>query len=80
MGLDTFCSDNTATNMQTYLDDAYSTVKLTKELKNHNSFFLFACSDKAILGYIKLNIDNAQTEKMTQNALEIERIYVKKRK
>lgn len=76
--LDTFGSDNTATNMQTYLDNAYNTVKLTNELKNPNSFFFFACSDKAILGYIKLNIDNAQTEKMTQNALEIERIYVKK--
>ena len=76
--LDTFGSDNTTTNMQAYLDEAYSTKKLTKELRDPNSFFFFAYSDKTILGYLKLNVNNAQTEKMPQNALEVERIYVKK--
>ncbi|GEN48158.1 GNAT family N-acetyltransferase [Ligilactobacillus pobuzihii] len=76
--LDTFGSDNTSTNMQAYLNEAYSAKKLTNELKDPNSFFFFACFDKTILGYLKLNVNNAQTEKMPQNALEIERIYVKK--
>ena len=76
--LDTFASANDATNMQTYLDNAYGRDTLTKELKNPNSFFFFAEGNQQVLGYLKVNINQAQTEEQGQTALEIERIYVNK--
>lgn len=34
-------------------------------------------SDDEILGYLKLNINRAQSEDLAKNALEIERIYIR---
>ncbi|SCB82448.1 GNAT family N-acetyltransferase [Weissella bombi] len=76
--LDTFGSDNSAANMKAYLDHAYGDEPLTKELTDPNSFFFFAEDNQQILGYLKLNINQAQTETQGPTALEIERIYVNK--
>lgn len=45
---------------------------------NSNSRFFFIYLDNLIAGYLKLNIDSAQTEKIDRNGLEIERIYIRK--
>lgn len=76
--LDTFGSDNSAANMADYLNNAYGDETLSKELTDPNSFFFFAEENQEILGYLKLNIDQAQTEAQGSEALEIERIYVNK--
>lgn len=76
--MDTFAADNSAANMQDYLEGAYGSDTLRRELQNPKSFFYFACDNKKLLAYLKLNIGTAQSEEIAQNALEIERIYVKK--
>ena len=45
---------------------------------NSNSRFFFIYLDNQLAGYLKLNIDLAQTEKIDRNGLEIERIYIRK--
>lgn len=75
---DTFAVQNKAENMQEYLERAYADEKLLAELKNKDSFFYFLKNQEEILGYIKLNIDQAQTEKIAENSLEVERIYIRK--
>jgi ribosomal protein S18 acetylase RimI-like enzyme len=45
---------------------------------NSNSRFFFIYLDNLLAGYLKLNIDSAQTEKIDRNGLEIERIYIRK--
>lgn len=45
---------------------------------NSNSRFFFIYLDNQLAGYLKLNIDSAQTEKIDRNGLEIERIYIRK--
>jgi len=69
---------NTEEDMQKYLDENLSIEKLISELENPNSEFYFAENNDEILGYLKLNFKDAQTEKLAENHFEIERIYVLK--
>jgi hypothetical protein len=52
--------------------------KLTEELTDQNSEFYFAELDGKIIGYLKVNVGQSQTEIKDKNALEIERICVLK--
>lgn len=75
---ETFEEVNTEEDMQKYLDENLSIEKLKTELENPNSEFYFAENNDKILGYLKLNFKDAQTEKVEENHFEIERIYVLK--
>ena len=75
---ETFEEVNTEEDMQKYLDENLSIEKLKTELENVNSEFYFAENNNEILGYLKLNFKDAQTEKLEENHFEIERIYVLK--
>ena len=75
---ETFEEVNTEEDMQKYLLENLSIEKLKSELENPNSEFYFAENNGEILGYLKLNFKDAQTEKVEENHFEIERIYVLK--
>ena len=67
---------NTKDNFDWYVNRAFTIDKLLSELKNDKSFFYFVMYKKSIVGYLKLNIENSQTEKHCKDCLEIERIYL----
>jgi len=73
---ETFSSGNTEENMKKYLEEGFSKSKLTTELTNNHSEFYFAALDKNVIGYLKINFGQSQTELKDDKALEIERIYV----
>jgi ribosomal protein S18 acetylase RimI-like enzyme len=75
---ETFAEANTEEDMQKYLNENFNTPRLKAELSNHNSEFYFASISKKVVGYLKINFGQAQTELKVNNALEIERIYVLK--
>jgi len=75
---ETFTLENNEEDMSKYLDEKFSHKQLRKELINLNSEFYFAKIEKQIVGYLKLNFEDAQTEKNNLNGIEIERIYVLK--
>lgn len=75
---ETFSSYNTEENMKKYLDQGFSLDKLTIELTDTHSKFYFASADDKVIGYLKINFGQAQTELKDNSALEIERIYVVK--
>ncbi|WP_346864083.1 GNAT family N-acetyltransferase [uncultured Draconibacterium sp.] len=75
---ETFSSENSEENMKEYLENGFSTEKLTAELTDPNAEFYFAQLDEKIIGYLKVNVGQSQTEIKDKNALEIERIYVLK--
>jgi ribosomal protein S18 acetylase RimI-like enzyme len=75
---ETFASVNTEENMRKYLAEEFSTEKLSNELFNNESEFYFAFLEKKVIGYLKLNFGQSQTELQDNNALELERIYVLK--
>ena len=54
-----------------------STLKtILEEIQNKNSTFYFILSNKTIVGYFKLNQNDAQNELFTKPSIELERIYV----
>ncbi|UQS87273.1 GNAT family N-acetyltransferase [Nicoliella spurrieriana] len=73
---DTFAADSEPTDMARYLESAFNIDKLTKEIQNPESFFYFVRLDQEIVGYLKVNIGDAQTEPMGADTLEIQRIYI----
>ncbi len=75
---ETFASDNKEEDMVKYLEDQFSNKKLKAELMDPNVQFYFAVLDKRIIGYLKVNVGQSQTEIKDETALEIERIYVLK--
>ncbi|MBX0334163.1 GNAT family N-acetyltransferase [Pontibacter sp. HSC-14F20] len=75
---ETFSAGNTEKNMKRYLEEELSVEKLTAELRDSNSQFYFATIDDKVVGYLKLNTGQAQTELKDGQSLEIERIYALK--
>ena len=75
---ETFSSENSEENLKEYLENGFSTEKLTAELTDPNAEFFFAQLDRKTIGYLKVNVGQSQTEIKDKNALEIERIYVLK--
>ena len=75
---ETFAAGNTEENMTKYLDEGFSAEKLTTELNDNNAEFYFATLDDNVIGYLKLNFGQSQTELQDDKGLEIERIYVLK--
>lgn len=73
---ETFSASNTEENMSNYLKEGFSLEKLTGELNNVDSKFFFALDKGRVIGYLKLNFGDSQTELKDYKALEIERIYV----
>ncbi|MEH6406553.1 MAG: GNAT family N-acetyltransferase [Leeuwenhoekiella sp.] len=73
---ETFSSGNSEKNMQEYLEKSFSEKKLKAELNDPDAEVYFAVIDNAIIGYLKVNFGQSQTENINDNSLEIERIYV----
>lgn len=74
--LETFSESNSEENMKKYLEEGFSSEKLTEELNNTDSEFYFAELNNKVIGYLKLNFGASQTELQDNASLEIERIYV----
>lgn len=74
--IQTFSDTNTEENMKTYLAEGFSKEKLLSELCDNESEFYFAVLKNDVIGYLKVNTGQAQTEQQCPQALEIERIYV----
>ncbi len=74
---DTFKEQNTPENMNAYLERAFTVEQLKKELSNESSEFFFVFFNDEIAGYLKVNVNEAQTEDMGDESLEVERIYIK---
>ena len=75
---ETFAEQNSEEDMRKFLDEAYSEKKLKSELENEESETFLAAENQKILGVLKINTGNAETESGFQNSLEIQRIYVLK--
>ncbi len=73
---ETFSTGNTEENMTKYLNEGFSIDKLTTELNDKNAEFYFATHNDNVIGYLKLNFGQSQTELQDDKGLEIERIYV----
>lgn len=73
---DAFEAENDPEDFKVYLDIAFNKGKLTEELENPNTSFYFTYHENELIGYFKLNEDEAQTDLKSEDSLELERIYV----
>lgn len=76
---DTFKEHNKPENMKAYLEKAYNRKQLEKELINECTQFFFVYLKDELAGYLKVNTNDAQSEAMGNESLEVERIYVRKK-
>lgn len=74
---ETFKKQNSPENMEAYLEKAFNRKQLETELSQRSSQFYFVEIDGETAGYLKVNTDESQTEEMGDEALEIERIYIR---
>ncbi|MGM0837996.1 MAG: GNAT family N-acetyltransferase [Bacillota bacterium] len=74
---DTFKGQNSPENMKNYLESAFNSKQLKNELDNSFSEFFFVYYNNEVAGYLKVNTNDAQSEEMGDESLEIERIYIK---
>jgi len=74
---ETFKHQNSPENMISYLGRAFNLKQLEKELSNFSSQFFFVYFNNEVAGYLKVNTNDAQSEEMGNESLEIERIYIK---
>jgi len=74
---ETFKEQNSPENMNTYLEMAFNSKQLEIELLHISTEFIFVYLNDEVAGYLKTNINDAQSEKMGDESLEIERIYIK---
>lgn len=74
---ETFKHQNSLENMNAYLERAFNLNQVEKELSNISSQFFFVYFNNEVAGYLKVNTNDAQSEEMGDESLEIERIYIK---
>lgn len=75
---ETFAPTNSAGSMAQYVANNLTATKLSKELDCRDSAFYLVKVNSEVAGYLKLNFNEAQSDVKDANAVEIERIYVKK--
>ena len=73
----TYAHLNNPENFEKYLEHHFNLAQMTAEFNDPDSAFFFAKQGEILYGYIKLNRGQAQTDQRLENAVEIERIYVK---
>ncbi len=74
--VDTFGPVNAPETMARYLAEAMGEEKLRGELRTPGSSFHLLRVDGRVAGYLKLNVDPAQSDRRDPDSLEIERIYI----
>ena len=67
---------NDPANMEAYSATAFTLQKMLEEISNPGSEFYFGLLFNRVIGYLKVNFDEAQTELRANDAMEVERIYL----
>jgi len=80
---ETFSDTNSEALLQKYFQESLNIEKLSAQLQEPHSefYFIYSKADKQQMtpaGFLKLNIDDAQTDVMDSTALEVEKIYILK--
>ena len=75
---DAFGADNNPDDLKAYLNSAFEKENLRLELLNPLSEFYFGKIEGETVSYFKINLGDAQTDFREEDAMELERLYVKK--
>lgn len=73
-----FEKQNNPEDFWNYVNNAFNENAMIEQLLNINSEFYFVYLKNVLVGYFKLNKNEAQTEQFAKRSVELERIYVLK--
>lgn len=68
--------ENAKRTFEKYLKQSFSVESIERQFNNPNSRFYFLQNGEKVIGYLKTNVEDAQTESKLRNAIEVERIYL----
>lgn len=71
-----FEKHNKPEDFWTYINNSFSEETIIEQLLDINSSFYFVYLKNVLVGYFKINKNEAQTEQFAKNTVELERIYV----
>lgn len=71
-----FAVYNTKEDMEQYMAEAFAPERIKKELEDPDVAYYLAWIKDEIVGYIKLNTNEAQSDLKDPTSMELERIYV----
>jgi ribosomal protein S18 acetylase RimI-like enzyme len=71
-----FEKQNNPEDFWNYINKAFNENAIIEQLLNVNSEFYFVYLKNVLVGYFKLNKNEAQTEQFAKRSIELERIYV----
>ena len=74
--IDAFEADNDPEDFRAYINFTFDKQKISEELNNPNMSFYLVYNMNVLVGYFKLNENEAQTDIKAAEGIEIERIYV----
>lgn len=74
--LGTFGPHNTAQNMRAFLEETYSMEQFERELAEAGSLYYLAWAGEALVGFLRLRINDEAGQYLGTNAIELQRIYV----
>lgn len=74
--VDTYGEDNTVKDMSVYIQSSLTDEALREQLTNSDSLFYLMFDNEKLVGYLKLNIEKAQSKIYDKDSVEIERIYI----
>ncbi|KRN98965.1 GNAT family N-acetyltransferase [Companilactobacillus kimchiensis] len=79
LSVDTFNESfrSATSDLSSYTKKNYNYGQLASEMINPQSHFYFIYYNHKLAGYLKLNLNSAQTRNMGTNSLEIDRIYLR---
>lgn len=72
---ETFASQNTAEDMNKFLNEQFTREALIKEVNTKDNIFLLAYDQEEPVGYARLRENNSPPSLGTTNAIELARIY-----
>lgn len=71
-----FEAQNNPEDFRDYLEKAFSRDQLIRELQHPHMQFYFVLQRDKIIGYFKINTNSGQSEPESEDAAELERIYI----
>jgi len=71
-----FEKHNDPDDFKNYMDSVFNKASIKAELLKPNVMFYFVYLDEELVGYFKLNENDAQNEQFEKPSIELERIYI----
>jgi ribosomal protein S18 acetylase RimI-like enzyme len=75
---DTFAEHNTEANMAAFFNENYSLDKFTSEYLEKNSELFVALDNLKIVGFLRVRKNDEVADKLGNNTMELQRLYVHK--